>query len=281
MTDLIPTDGRLPLLDAFINSLTDETRRAYGKDLTFFLDTVEKPITEVKEDDIVRYIKVLEQRDYRNSTINRRIYSISKLFGILFKEGIVPYDPFERVRLTTKVHRPVMRQAVLEITKDDVNKVITNARIQTALIVELLSRTGLRVSEALHLRKSDLTINNGIVKAYVHSKGGKERCVYFKTDIHNRILDTWNGSSEYLIHGTNGQPLNRNNVSKQVRRAFQNITGKDAHPHTLRHFYVTHQLSHGKDLKIISEAVGHHAVAFTAQVYHRPQAKPEDILFAE
>ena len=76
------------------------------------------------------------------------------------------------------------------------------------------------------------------------------------------------GESEYLFHSDTGRALNRANLYKQIKQTFKAHTGKDIHPHSLRHFFATHKINSEKqDIKAVSRYLGHSGTAITLDMY--------------
>ena len=139
-------------------------------------------------------------------------------------------------------------------------------------ILEMLYATGLRVSELVGLRHTDLDAERREVRC--RGKGGKERVVpvgevalgWVAAYLQERTLrDT--GSSPWLFAGRGGRPVSRQTVWRLVRStAARAEIGQRVSPHTLRHTFATHLLAGGADLRAIQELLGHARLA-TTQIY--------------
>jgi len=141
-------------------------------------------------------------------------------------------------------------------------------------LLELLYACGLRVSEAVGLRGTQLDLGAGFVT--VLGKGGKERVVplgrharaaleAYITDERPRVLR--GRASPFVFLGPTGRPLTRQAVWKLVRRrALAAGLGRRVSPHTLRHTFATHLLGGGADLRIVQTLLGHADIG-TTQIY--------------
>ncbi len=131
-----------------------------------------------------------------------------------------------------------------------------------------LLRNGLRVSEAIGLRTSDLFCDNGVVVARVRGKGDKTRDVpMFETSAVAVWLaveqDRWPLKHDRFVLTSNQRPqLSR----KQAYNITREWTG--LHPHTLRHLYATEMVNHGVSLPVVQELLGHASIQTTMRYYH-------------
>jgi integrase/recombinase XerD len=147
------------------------------------------------------------------------------------------------------------------ITYDELNRLLENAEnYRDKLIIKFLFYTGVRVSELIKIKKSDIIFEEGFVKVY--GKGGKERIVPIPKELLNELKDYIN-----KINTENIFPLS----SRQVERIIKNIAkkagiNKKVTPHILRHSLATTLLSKGVDIRYIQEILGHSSLNIT-QIY--------------
>ena len=147
------------------------------------------------------------------------------------------------------------------ITYDELNRLLENAdNYRDKLIIKFLFYTGVRVSELVKIKKSDIIFEEGFVKVY--GKGGKERIVPIPKELLNELKDYIN-----KINTENIFPLS----SRQVERIIKNIAkkagiDKKVTPHVLRHSLATTLLSKGVDIRYIQEILGHSSLNIT-QIY--------------
>ncbi len=281
MNDIIKPDNNHSLINGYLTSLPPETFRAYKNDWKKFIDIVKKDINQIDEQDIVKYIKALKDHTnpvYKNNTINRKVYSVKKILKTMVQDGIIDYSPMDRLAAATKISEPITRNGNLDLTLQDIEKVTKEAPQETALIIRFLVNTGLRINEALSITKSNITLNDKYAKIYIRGKGNRERDIYISKELYNQIVKLFTKDSEYMFHSRTGKRLNRNNLYKQIHRAFDHI-GKDIHPHSLRHFFVRYQIHDMKrDIKAVSRYVGHSSVAYTLEVYHQAELSPDETM---
>ena len=141
-------------------------------------------------------------------------------------------------------------------------------------MIELMYSSGLRVSELINLKVTDIDLHDEIIKIY--GKGAKERIVPIGSSASQAINDyitnyrkflSKNKNFNYLFLNSRGDKMTRQAFFKIIKNLAkkQNIN-KNFSPHTLRHSFATHLLKHGADLRSIQELLGHSDVSST-QIY--------------
>lgn len=262
--------GRL-IIQAGYESLTPATRRAYETDLRDFFRIVGKDIIDVSALDIPAYIEALEKTGLKNSTINRKLYSLSKVCKLYQFAGLIDKNPVAELRKVKKITRAVSKQINAQIDLADIRN-IAEKGTRTAVVIETLANTGLRISELVNIRHADIEDYETDGKAYkrirIVGKNKKERHIYLSGELYQKIKQTFSGESEYLFHSQNGNKLHRTNLFKQIKQTFATHTGKDIHPHSLRHFYATYKIDIEKrSVKAVSKYLGHSSTAITLDMY--------------
>jgi len=259
------------IIVAGYESLAGQTRKAYVNDLNTFMRVVNKDIADVTAQDIIAYVKNLERAGYKNSTINRKLYSLSKVLKLYKLAGLIDKNYVEELNRVKKITRAVNKQAVVHVEIDDIKAVISS-NTRTSVIINALANTGLRVSELISIKYSD--IDDYIVRGKtfkrvrIVGKRKKERFIYLSEQLYNTIRQTFTSKSDYLFHTRSGGQLNRTNLYKEIKRTFKTYTGKGVHPHSLRHFFATHKINSEKqDIKAVSKYLGHSSTAITLDMY--------------
>jgi len=258
-------------IQAGYSSLAPSTRKAYETDLNVFFRIVGKDITAVTALDIPAYVDALEREGLKNSTINRKLYSLSKVFKLYQVAGMIDKNPVAELNKVKKITRAVSKQIDAQIELSDI-QAVTAAGTRTAVIIKTLANTGLRISELINIKHGDIENYRTGGKTYkrvrIVGKRKKERFIYLSEELYQDIRRAFTGESEYLFHSESGRILNRVNLYKQIRQAFKAYTGKDVHPHSLRHFFATHKIKIEKqDIKAVSKYLGHSGTAITLDMY--------------
>jgi len=258
-------------IQAGYSSLAPSTRKAYETDLNVFFRIVGKDITAVTALDIPAYVDALEREGLKNSTINRKLYSLSKVFKLYQVAGMIDKNPVAELNKVKKITRAVSKQIDAQIELADI-QAVTAAGTRTAVIIKTLANTGLRISELINIKHGDIENYRMGGETYkrvrIVGKRKKERFIYLSEELYQDIRRAFTGESEYLFHSESGRILNRVNLYKQIRQAFKAYTGKDVHPHSLRHFFATHKIKIEKqDIKAVSKYLGHSGTAITLDMY--------------
>ncbi|MGK7345978.1 MAG: site-specific tyrosine recombinase XerD [Candidatus Nitrospinota bacterium M3_3B_026] len=273
------------LLNEFITYLLVErnraknTLRAYRRDGARFLDTVgfkgPDTLEALTSTDITDYMNGLRAAGLSSSSRARALAAVKGLYRFLVGEKIIRNNPAEALR-SPKLGRPMPGALSLE----DVEKLLAApglddpAGLRDSAMLEALYATGLRASELVSLRMSDLNAEMGFVK--VMGKGSRERAVPLGETALERIrLYTERArpallkgkTSDYLFITRLGGPMTRQGFWKIVKKHARAAgIRKKPSPHSLRHSFATHLLERGADLRAVQVMLGHSDIS-TTQVY--------------
>ena len=216
------------------------------------------------------------------ASIARHVATLRGFCRFLLKERVLAENPIlliESPRQWTRLPKT--------LTQEEVNALLGHhngakpEHIRDTAMLELLYATGLRVSELVNLKLSDLNLAVGYVLAT--GKGAKQRVVPIG-DAARRTLDTYlerarlalikRRESAYLFVTRRGKNMTRQAFWNVLRsRAQQARITKAISPHMLRHSFATHLLEHGADLRSVQAMLGHSKIS-TTQIYtHVEQAR--------
>lgn len=270
------TDEISTSIERFFQSYSPKTVIAYKNDLKHFIDFA-GPLQDCNEQDVLKYIKHLEANGFKNSSINRRIAALSKIWTLYCSLGITESNVIYSLSKISKLYKPVDSRAVeFNVTRHDVEAVIKGSRKKTSVIVKFLVNTGLRISEMIQIKKEDVeAFNSEFLRVKITGKGGKIRFVFISYSLYNEVKTTFNTDSIYLFASKSGQMLSRINIYKQVKRQFAKLAFKQVSPHDLRHLYSTLQIRAGIDMKALSLYLGHSSVSTTLNLYVHTQISPD------
>ncbi|MDO9261172.1 MAG: site-specific tyrosine recombinase XerD [Flavobacteriaceae bacterium] len=196
-----------------------------------------------------------------------------------------PTDLIEQPRLGRK-----LPDVLSEIEIDNIIKAIDLSHPQgerNRAMLETLYGSGLRVTELISLKISDLFFEDGFIK--VHGKGNKERYIpinalnqkYLEIYIqHIRVhLPKIKGFEDTLFLNRNGKQLTRNMVFIFLKNlAIKAGIQKKISPHTFRHSFATHLLEKGADLRAIQQMLGHESITTTEIYMHLDRSFLKDVL---
>ena len=245
----------------------------YDKDITAFKEfLISKKISHFNKVDfkIVRdYMVNLYNKKYNNKTICRHISSLRNFYKFLLSNNYVSNNPFELVsnpKLEKKLPNFLYYndlEKILEVPNEE-----EKLGIRDELIIELLYATGVRVSELVNIKVSDIDFKEKQIRIF--GKGKKERIVLFgdkSLELLNKYLAEKESDSKYLILNNRGAKITERGIrlilDKNVKKS-----GIKSHvtPHTMRHTFATHMLNEGANLLTVQELLGHENLA-TTQVY--------------
>jgi integrase/recombinase XerD len=272
-----------PLVDRFLDTLWLEdglsrnTLAAYRRDLaglSRWLSARAVSLPGASEADVTAYL-ASEHAVTRSSTANRRLAVLRRFYRWAVRERVAADDPTVRLRGARRVARfprtisEAQVEALLAAPDDTVP-----LGLRDRAMFELLYATGLRVSELVNLKLSELSLTEGLVR--VMGKGSKERIVplgevardwverYFKRG-RNELLA--GRVSDAVFVTQRGEGMSRQMFWVLVKRyALRAGIQAPLSPHGLRHAFATHLLNHGADLRVVQMLLGHADIS-TTQIY--------------
>lgn len=253
---------------------SDYTISNYQKDLRLFLN-FSNNIINVDYSFMRTYLQFLHNKKYTNKSIARHISSLKSFYKYLTKNEIVKENPcllISNPKIEKKLPNYVnYNDLEILFTIPDKNDVLG---LRNLLILELLYSTGIRVSELVNIKLSDIDFSNN--RIFILGKGNKERYVLYGK-ICNDLLTEYleksrkklNKNSDYLLLNKFGNKI----TDRAIRMIIDDIVKKSSlklniSPHTLRHTFATHLLNEGADLKIVQELLGHENIATTGIYTH-------------
>ncbi len=252
------------------NSLT-----SYWRDLVEFSDRLGAvDAGKVSLRSATEHVNYLTAVGRKPATIARKISSLKQFFAYLHDRGVVSENPFLAL-LAPKISRYHPHY----LSPQEIERILAAIDVQSRLgkrdraIVELLYGSGLRISELINLRLSNVEFEAGFVR--VVGKGGKQRLVplgNYAREALEAYLDSQAQSlplnqGNYLFVNRLGGSFSRVGLWKIVRkRVTQAGIAKKVSPHTFRHSFATHLLEGGADLRVVQEMLGHADIS-TTQIY--------------
>ncbi len=271
-------------IQGFISYLHNVKQTSYNTELSYKRDLAKvchfmaqrgiTSVAAVKTDDLKDYIKDLESQKLAAATVSRNIASIKGLFQYLYSQGMLSEDISYQLK-APKIEKKIPEiltmdevEALLEQTDGDLPK-----EIRDKAMLELLYATGIRVTELITLKISDVNLSMGVIMC---KDAHKERMIPFgnKAKIAlTRYLDgvreemVEDKSSDVLFANCSGKPMSRQGFWKLIKHYAKKagITA-DITPHTLRHSFAAHLVENGADLKSVQEMLGHSDIS-TTQIY--------------
>ncbi|MBQ8021597.1 MAG: tyrosine recombinase XerD [Bacteroidales bacterium] len=246
--------------------MSPNTVASYCSDVAAFLAAAGKAGTEVESGDIVGYVA---SRDMSKRTQARLLSALRSYFAwlILEKERTDnPCDAVDFPKLGRYIPAVLSQEEVTAILESVVPDGWQSCRDRA--ILEVLYGCGLRVSEAIGLKVSDVFFEDGFVR--VIGKGDKQRIVPLgevAADWIRKYLDVRPFDTDDLFVNKAGTPLSRVSMFNLVKRqAMAAGIHKEISPHTFRHSFATHLVENGADLRVVQEMLGHESI-LTTEIY--------------
>jgi len=270
-------------LDSYITYLTAErgasphTIDAYNRDIIGFIKFLEDngiSLSEKLERSCIEiYLGHMRNLGKKTRSIVRSISALRGLFNFLIADGVFTHNPLEDIEIpkySPPIPEVLSEQEVLELLRLPNG---SKTSLRDRMILELLYATGLRVSELIKLRKSDINLEAGFIIA--SGKRSKERVVplnaYSKETIRTYLKEE-NPGGVYLLPNKQGGMLTRQAIWKIIRKYATKMAKDHVSPHTMRHTFATHLLEGGADLRSVQILLGHEDIS-TTQIYTHVDSK--------
>lgn len=261
--------------------LSANTVTSYKRDIEKYLTFLtEKKITqldEVSRFEILDFLQTLRQSGAADNSIIRMVSSLRKFHQYLKRESIVSDDPMQLIDTPKKAStlpKAISPQAIEQLL--EAPDTTTPLGVRDRTILELMYATGLRISELVNLKLSDMHLTMGFIQTM--GKGEKERIIplgefasqwldHYLEGARVYLQDQSAETSEYVFLNSRGKGLSRQGVWKKVKQlALEAGIDQNVTPHTLRHSFATHLLENGADLRMVQELLGHADIS-TTQIY--------------
>ena len=274
------------MVDEFLTYLSFEKRYSkhtivsYQNDLSGFSQYL-KHTYDLNNPDAANYpmlrswILNLVDQDIVPKSINRKIACLRSYYHFLLKKEYISKNPTLKVRaLKVKKSLPVFLQESDMISLLDGFPFGSDFEgIRDKMVLEILYGTGIRLSELIGLKVSDINLYNKTIK--VLGKGNKERIIPINDSLLSLMKDyneikkneSFGNISEFFIVTNSGKQVYPMFIYRLVRENIDKVSTVDKRsPHVLRHTFATHLLNKGADLNAIKDLLGHTSLAAT-QVY--------------
>jgi integrase/recombinase XerD len=232
-----------------------------------------KDLSALEREDLIRFIKHLHGTGLESRSIARAVVTVRNLFKFLILDGRIRRDPSANLEV------PKAWQSLPKfLIPEEVDKLLqspditTTTGIRDKAMLELLYATGIRVTELVSVRESDMNLDAGFLITL--GKGSKERLVPVgKSAIEwvNRYLPVrakllGNKRVQFLFLGSTSAPLSRQAFWKLIVAYGEKAGIGHITPHLLRHSFATHLLENGADLRSVQMMLGHSDIG-TTQIY--------------
>ncbi|MCL4558186.1 MAG: site-specific tyrosine recombinase XerD [Deltaproteobacteria bacterium] len=260
--------------------LSRNTVLSYSSDLKMFSDHLDglgiTDVQSVTAGHLRGFLGTLKGRGASLSSLVRYQVTVRNFFRFMLKEGVLKKDPvliLEMPKRDRRLPQVMSEQEVEQLLAAPSAIEDTDRRIRDSAMLELLYATGLRVSELVEMKLNSLEMTVGYVR--VKGKGSKERIIPMG-DAARESVAAYLGTARqaYLTHATDylfltrqGNRFTRQGFWKLLRGYLKTLhITRHVTPHTMRHSFATHLLSHGADLRSVQLMLGHSDIS-TTQIY--------------
>ena len=262
-------------------SLSDNSIYAYSHDIEIFRQYLNETdhsllLNQIKQEDIELFFKYLYDLGLSASSQARILSGIKKFFSYLSQEKIITENP--SILLSSP---SIGRNLPDVLTYNEISSMINNIDLslpfghRNKAIIEVLYGCGLRVSELISLKISDIYNKDEFIK--VIGKGNKERLIpigkgilksiYLYIEGERNIQNINKKNTDTLFINKRGTGLSRQMIYIIIRELAQKSgIKKKIGPHTLRHSFATHLIEGGADLRAIQQMLGHSSIG-TTEIY--------------
>jgi integrase/recombinase XerC len=277
-----------PVIQPFLDHLRFEKRYsqhtliAYQTDLEQFFaylaSQFDSPGVDAISPMFVRsWLAELKEGDMESRSINRKISSLKSFFKYLRKTGVITQSP-----MTTIVSPKQSKRLPAFVEERDMDTLFAHVEFPDTwkgrterLVLQLFYGTGMRLSELIQLKETQIDASRGEVK--VLGKGNKERIIPISAEMIASLrayiadkrheVEPEAGAAGRLFITEKGKPLQPRQVYGFVKQYLSAVTTlQKKSPHILRHSFATHLMNNGADLNAVKELLGHSSLAAT-QVY--------------
>ncbi|MDH3533974.1 MAG: site-specific tyrosine recombinase XerD [Gammaproteobacteria bacterium] len=272
------------LVDRFLDAiwmergLSKNTLGAYRADLMTLgrvLAEHEKSIDTADKADLLAFIAGRVEGGAKPRSTARQLSSFRRFFRYIMREGMRDIDP------TADIEMPrIGRSLPKTLSEDEVESLLHAPNTDDPLghrdraMLELLYATGLRVSELINLKQSQVNFNQGVLR--IIGKGDRERLIPLGDESQRWLKDFIDGprmeillerQTDYLFPTRRGDRMTRQAFWHIIKRYAEKAgIRKKMSPHSLRHAFATHLLNRGADLRVVQLLLGHSDLS-TTQIY--------------
>jgi integrase/recombinase XerD len=278
------TSANASVIDRFLDAvwmergLSPNTLSAYRADLVGldrWLKQHGSQVETASRADLLSFMAWRVEEGARPRSSARQLSSFRRFYRYLLSENMVKEDPTSQIAMP-KIGRALPKS----LSEAEVDALLEAPVIKDPLgnrdrtMLEVLYATGLRVTELVNLKLSQVNLNQGVVR--IVGKGNRERLIPLGEESVRWLAQFAQGArmeillerqSEYLFPTRRGDHMTRQAFWHIIKRyAMKGGINKELSPHTLRHAFATHLLNHGADLRVVQMLLGHSDLS-TTQIY--------------
>ena len=271
-------------------SMSPNTVSGYASDVRNYFDGLRGDgiaPADAGPDDIARFLEALVQAGVTKRSQARAISSVKALYRFLDAEGRLSENPCDKISVPKiNPYMPTVLSVEEVLSILDAVDLSQPQGHRNRAILEVLYSCGLRVSELVNLKISDLFLDEQFIRVF--GKGSKQRLVPIgepairAITLYREIRDAGpvqKAAEDILFLNRNGGKLTREMVFHIVRDATAAAgVRKNVSPHTFRHSFATHLVENGADLRVVQQMLGHESILTTEIYTHIDTRKWQDTI---
>ena len=279
-----PSKNPKAMVDRFLDAiwmergLSENTLGAYRADLLALNNRLlgrSIDLVEASRADVLDYISWRVEAGAKPRSTARQLSSFRRFYRYLLREGLISDDPTANIAMP-KIGRSLPQS----LTEEEVNALLSAPNVSEPLghrdraMLEVLYATGVRVSELINLKMSQINLNQGVLR--IIGKGDRERLIPLGDEAQDWVREFIEGprieillerQTDYLFPTRRGDRMTRQAFWHIIKRYGKKAcVSKKLSPHTVRHAFATHLLNNGADLRVVQLLLGHSDVS-TTQIY--------------
>ncbi|MEO6456161.1 MAG: tyrosine-type recombinase/integrase [Ginsengibacter sp.] len=282
-----------PFLDylKYQKRYSHNTLISYQTDLADFFDFIalqygDLPLQEITSALVRTWLASLKRNCISSKSINRKISTLKSFFKYQLRIKTIVSSP-----MSTTVSLKVSKRLPVFVEQKDISALFKHVQFPDTwqgktdhLILKIFYQTGIRLSELINLKESQIDGGNGNIK--VIGKGNKERIIPVNSDLINDIgiyvkekkTTICNIDQSYILINNKGKKLYPKYVYNTVKYYLNTVTTIDKKsPHILRHSFATHLTNNGANINAVKELLGHTSLAATQIYTHNTIEKLKNI----
>ena len=271
-------------------SMSPNTVSGYASDVRKYFDVLRGDgiaPADAGPDDIARFLEALVQAGVTKRSQARAISSVKALYRFLDAEGRLSENPCDKISVPKiNPYMPTVLSVEEVLSILDAVDLSQPQGHRNRAILEVLYSCGLRVSELVNLKISDLFLDEQFIRVF--GKGSKQRLVPIGEPairaiaLYREVRDAGpvqKAAEDILFLNRNGGKLTREMVFHIVRDATAAAgVRKNVSPHTFRHSFATHLVENGADLRVVQQMLGHESILTTEIYTHIDTRKWQDTI---
>jgi integrase/recombinase XerD len=262
----------------FEKLLSKNTIESYSRDITKFKDYLKqygiKDFEDLSHEQILKFLEELFDTQ-NDASVSRILSTLRNFYKFLLRTDKIKKNPFSKIK-----NPKLPKKDISILNQEEVKKFLdiipssTAFQLRDRAMFELLYSCGLRVSEIINLRLSDIDIEEELIRFV--GKGNKERIVPLSNTSKGYLQKYINAArykierekkNDFVFLNKNGNRITRQGLWKTLKK-YSDRSGikKNIYPHIFRHSFATHMLEEGADLRIVQELLGHSSIS-TTEIY--------------